>query len=226
MNGLLKKITLSTILATLISGCASGPEVPNWKTNSARQLNAYGIALLEGDKRKANIAYKSARRSISSTGNLELAARLEIAKCGYLLATTTPECFFSREHPYFKYASEKDLSFLNFINGTWTNINQQKLETKYSNLIKVTDNTALTRNLQSISDPISKLIASSALHKKGKITPEIIQYAIVVSSEQGLRNSLEKWLYIALKDAHLSKSKTLTDKYKAQLHFLLENESR
>jgi len=220
MNGSLYKITLSALLAIATFGCASGPDVPDWKTNSARQLSVFGTSLFKDDLRSANNAFESAKNSIASTGNLELAAKLEIAKCGYLSASLNPPCNFDNKHAYFKYASEHDLAYLSFINGDWQSNSLKGLEKKYSNVVDAKGEGAREKAVLSIENPASKLIAASAVYKQQKVSILFLESVIKTSSDNGWKNPLLKWLKIALTHSEIKSNPNLLEYYTARYNLV------
>jgi len=201
----------------LLSGCASAPTQPHWKSISAKQLEKFGNLWLQGDTRNADAAYRIAHFELSRTGKIDLAARLEISRCAYMNATFDEHCGFTPSHRYYQYASSEDKAYFTFISGKWDNVEPELLDPKYRPLLLAKDPVSLESSYSSIQEPVSKIIAASAIIKKRPASRKIIESAIQISSDNGWARSLTAWLNFALTSPEISLDQATTDLYNDKL---------
>lgn len=181
--------------AALLAACAGGPPPADWQVAARDGLERFGYAWLSGETRTAEAPLDSARNAVASTGRLDLAARVELSRCGYLTAGLAFDCAAlnadSRAH-----ATATDQAYARFLQGDWAGLDLNQLEARYRPLLQATDAAGRNRAAYAIDDPTSRLIAAALLFKRNEATPELITTAIDTASAQGWRRPLLAWLGI------------------------------
>jgi hypothetical protein len=162
------------LLAVFFAGCSSGPVPPDWQLSAKGALENFQKRYLEGDTRGAELEFARARGDLASTGNAALVARAELIRCAVRAASLEFDgC------PGFEKlradAGAEELAYAEFLSG--------KNERKGS------------------EDPISRLVNAGVQFKSGKATPESINQAVTIASEQGWRRPLLAWLGVQEKRA-------------------------
>jgi len=206
--------------ALVISGCAGGPKQPDWEVTSSRQLSLFGSSWLVGDDKRAELSFKIAQAAVASTGNLELAARLEIAKCGYMSAGMGLMCDLNTNDPIFKHASPSDQAYLYFINGDWDKENVSNLRAPYRDVVKSNSNQMIEASILKITDPVSRVIAASAAARHGVVTPTILRNTIDTCSRNGWKKPLLEWIQLALKNQDLLLTESERETYQLRIKLI------
>jgi len=158
----------------LLAGCASGPVPPAWQASAKFSLDSYQQAYLRGETRVAGAEFARARSELASTGNPALVARAELVRC----AARTASLEFD-DCPEFEKlradAGPEELAYADFLAGRAARA--------------------------AADDPLSRLVGLGVQFKSGKATPENINQAINLASEQGWRRPLLAWLGVQEKRA-------------------------
>jgi len=155
-----------------LSSCAGGPPPPDWQLNSYAALNAYQAHYLKGDSRAADAEFTRLKSELSATGRPGLIARVELHRCALRTASLDfDDC------PAFQRADAgpEELAYMDYLAGKTARAPTE--------------------------DPLSRLVFLGVQFKAGKATPENINAAVEIASEQGWRRPLLAWLGVQEKRA-------------------------
>jgi len=210
-------------LLFILAAACSGAPVPAWQTRAARSLERFEIYWLEGRDRDAASAFQTARSDIAATGDLNLAARAELIRCGLRISTLD----FSpcRETAsLLPHAGPDTRTYFQFLYGPWNGLDVGALPRQYRHLVSATDPIERNRSARKIEDPRSRLIAAALLLNRGEIDPETASFALKTASRQGWRRPVLVWLNILLKKAESSGDENAVRRLKKQMELVLESE--
>jgi hypothetical protein len=76
--------------------------------------------------------------------------------------------------------------------------------------------------LQSIKDPLSRLVAAGVLFKMGLAEPSVMDLAIDTASAQGWSRPLLAWLYVQVKRAELAGDATAATRIRMRIDLILQ----
>jgi hypothetical protein len=181
------------LLSSLLAACASGPVPPAWQAEAKSSIDRATAAYLSGDTKVHDTEMARARSSLASTGRAELLARAELMRCAARVASLVFEpCERfealradapSSERVYADYLAARALSreAIALLPDA-----QQAAARGEASLVSV----------QSIDDPLSRLIATAVLFQTGKASPTMIEAAADTASAQGWRRPLLAWLKV------------------------------
>jgi len=107
-------------------------------------------------------------------------------------------------------SSNSNFAYYNFLKGNFTAVEDNFLPSSYSGILKIARDKDLTRavgEINSISDPISRLIACGVWVKHFSYDENILQMAINTSAENGWKRPL--WAYLSkLQKYYLDRGET------------------
>jgi hypothetical protein len=179
-----------------LGGCAGTPP-PDWQLNTHNALERAQQAHLTGNARAERAELEFARREVSSTGRIDLRARVELAYCAARVAGLEfePCAEFeglradapAAERAYADYLAArldpKDVALLPALHRDVAAAGPQ----------------ATAAVLERIEDPLARLVAAAVLLRSGRADPPIARVAADTASAQGWRRPLLAWLKIQLK---------------------------
>ncbi|MEW6514139.1 MAG: hypothetical protein AB1443_09070 [Pseudomonadota bacterium] len=178
------------IALLLLAGCAGGPSTPDWQVYTHGALAAHTRAWLAGDTRVAARELAIARREAGRTGSAEPLARVELTACAALIASLdAADC--PAAQPLLQDAGAEVHAYAAYLAGQWDGLDREKLPPAQRGVPAATD---VAAQLQSIDDPLSRLVAAALLLRAGRLAPEGIDLAIDTASKQGWRRPLLAWL--------------------------------
>ena len=158
-----------------------------------RAVNAY----LEGNSRVEAAELARARLEISSTGRVDLLARAELLSCASRVASLVFEACAGFEKLR-QDAPPAERAYADYLAG--------KLQPQDINLLpkdqQISAKSAIVRAqpaIESIADPLAKLVASATALQAGNASPALVQAAVDAASSQGWRRPLLAWLGVQLK---------------------------
>ena len=222
-------VTLTTLL--LLAACASTPAPPEWKANAASAMQAFVSAQLSGNTRLADVEFKQAQTEISRTGRLDLMARAELTRCAVQVASLdwTPCTAVDTGAPN---AAAEEKAYAQFLAGQWEGLNPDLLPQHYRQIVlpyqvklapgsppDVQNSTAL---LQTIDDPLARLIAASVLLKRQQLPPSEWAVATETASAQGWRRPLLAWLGMEMKAAYAANQTDAATALQARIDLVLQ----
>lgn len=186
MNRSVKALFCASLLA--LAGCSSGPKPADWqletKTASERAIAAY----MEGNTRVEAVEFARALSEVSSTGRLDLVARVELLRCATRVASLVlePCAGFERLRAD---APAAERAYADYLAG--------KLQPQDLALLPATQRAAAGGDaavVKAMADPLSQLVAAAVLFQRGQASPAVLQQAVDTASAQGWRRPLLAWL--------------------------------
>ena len=185
-------------LVVLLAACASAPPAPEWQSNAKAALDRAVAAHLGGDTRVANAEFDLARRELARTGRGDLVALAELTRCAVRVASLDvgPCEGFERlrldatpaERAYADYLLNRAQP------GDVALLPEHHRPFAAGGL----GGDAATSALQSIDDPLARLVATAVLFQDGRASPAAIALAVDTASAQGWRRPLLAWLGVQL----------------------------
>jgi hypothetical protein len=191
----MRKLLLITLLI-FISACSSQPIV-QWKDTSSRQLENYKINFLTDKEDATEPHFAKTKKAISSSNDLNLLAVAYLTK--YALHTAALEDFDDSDFIRIDklQPNTANRAYYNFLKGNFAAIDSGKLQSNYSKILPLITNKdlpAAAREIASISDPLSQLIACGVWIKYVSVDESILQLAIDTAAKDGWRRPL--WAYL------------------------------
>jgi hypothetical protein len=190
------------LVAMALSACASGPKPADWQLESRGAMERAVNAYLEGNSRVEAAELARARLEISSTGRVDLLARAELLGCASRVASLVFEPCAGFEKLR-QDAPPAERAYADYLAG--------KLQPQDINLLpkdqQISAKSAILRAqpaIESIADPLAKLVASGMALQAGNASPALVQAAVDAASSQGWRRPLLAWLGVQLKLAESS----------------------
>ncbi|MBA3595059.1 MAG: hypothetical protein H0W47_14890 [Polaromonas sp.] len=186
MNLHANTLMAATLLA--LAACSSGPKTPDWqleaKTASERAISAY----MEGNTRVEAVEFGRALSEVSSTGRVDLTARVELLRCATRTASLViePCAGFERMRAD---APAAERAYADYLAG--------RLQPQDLALLPATQRAAASGDaaaVKAIADPLSQLVAAAVLFQRGQASPAVLQLAVDTASTQGWRRPLLAWL--------------------------------
>ena len=189
--------TMLTVTAMLLSACASGPKPADWQLESKGAMERAIAAYLQGNSRVEAAELARARLELSATGRVDLLARVELLSCASRVASLVFEPCAGFEKLR-QDAPPAERAYANYLAG--------KLQPQDINLLpksqQLSAQAAISRvqpAIESIADPLAKLVASGTALQAGNANPALVQAAVDAASSQGWRRPLLAWLGVQLK---------------------------
>ena len=189
--------TMLTVLAMLLSACASGPKPADWQLESKGAMERAIAAYLQGNSRVEAAELARARLELSATGRVDLLARAELLSCASRVASLVFEPCAGFEKLR-QDAPPAERAYADYLAG--------KLQPQDINLLPKSQQLSAQATvsrvqpaIESIADPLAKLVASGTALQAGNASPALVQAAVDAASSQGWRRPLLAWLGVQLK---------------------------
>ena len=164
----------SLALILLVTGCASGPQAPDWQMNAAQALQSFQRNYFAGNTSAAEAEFKNARAELARTGRADLIARAELVRCAVRMASLEfDDCPGFEALRYGARAEE--IAYADYLAGRGRHAGSD--------------------------DALSRLVAAAASFRSGGINPAGIAAAVDIASAQGWRRPLLAWLGVQEKRA-------------------------
>ncbi|MDO9196354.1 hypothetical protein [Rhodoferax sp.] len=191
----------------LLGACASKPVPPDWQANAFEALKGYSSAYLSGNTRLADFEFARARSEIARTGRADLMARAELTRCATRVASLEfDNC--AAYQPLAADAGAAEQAYAAFLTNNWTGLNAALLPEQHRPLVlsaaadKPASSPAQAVSvLDTIKDPLARLVAAGVLLQGSRLTPADIAVATETASTQGWRRPLLAWLGVQHKRA-------------------------
>jgi hypothetical protein len=167
-------------LACALAACSSSPKQPDWQLEAKGSTDRGVAAYLEGNTRVEAVEFTRARSEVSSTGNIELMAKVELLRCATRVASLVFEPCTGFEKLR-QDAAPAERAYADYLMGT--------LAPQDAALLPATQ-----RSPGADAEPLSKLVAAGAQFRAGTASPALIQQAVDTASAQGWRRPLLAWL--------------------------------
>lgn len=189
------KILVVLILSGLLSACA-GQSAPDWQYDAQSAAERYTQHYLAGDVRLAETSFHQARSAVAATGEVAAVGHIELLRCGLHVAALD----FTPCTGYTGLAAinttPADRAYARFISGDWKGMDAQLLPAQYVSLIATAGlpQASINRSIAAIEDPVSRLVASGIMIRRGQFDTATLQGAIDTASKQGWRRPLLTYL--------------------------------
>jgi hypothetical protein len=180
----------------LLAACSSTPLPPDWQLQAKPALEGAVSAQLQGDTPVAQREFERARGLLARTGQPALLARGELMRCAALVASLdfAPCDGFERlraDTPVAEQAYADHLAGRALPRSAIELLPPAQRATASAIASKAT-----AVSLQSVDDPLSRLIAAALLFRAGQADPATIALAADTASAQGWRRPLLAWLEV------------------------------
>jgi len=192
----------SVMIALLICAC-SQVTVPVWKDKGSRNLEEYKISFLAGKEDASEPHFIKARKEIAAGNDLNLLAIAYLTK--YALHTASLESFDTAEFAKLHRLEPNpaNMAYCHFLKGNFGAVDLKLLPAHYAGIMKAAagkDVILAAREISTIGDPLSRLIACGVWVRYMPYDENILQTAINTASANGWRRPL--WAYLAKLQAY------------------------
>jgi hypothetical protein len=178
--------TIPLLIAALLAGCASKPLPPDWQANAKGALDASVEDYLKGHTAASNAEFREARAETTATGRLDHVAQVELVRCAAQVASLVFE-----DCPGYAAladdATPAQRAYAAYLAGQWDGLDVALLPEQHRAVVG-------GGALETIADPLARLVAAGAQFKASRITPAGIALAVDTASNQGWRRPLLAWL--------------------------------
>ena len=216
-------ITLKTMLiatAIFLTACASGPKSPDWQLTSKGAMERAVAAYLEGNSRVEAVELARARFEISSTGRVDLMARVELLSCASRVASLVFEPCAGFEKLR-QDALPAERAYADYLAGKLPPQDIHLLS-KEQQIIAVASVSREQPAIEKIADPLARLVAAGAAFQAGLASPVLVQAAVDTASSQGWRRPLLAWLGVQLKLADASGNQLESERVQRRIALTLK----
>ena len=207
-------------VALALTGCASGPRPADWQLESKGAMERAVAAYLEGNSRVEAAELARARLEISSTGRVDLMARAELLSCASRVASLVFEPCAGFEKLR-QDAPPAERAYADYLTG--------KLQPQDINLLPKNQQISAQAQsiraqqaIESIADPLAKLVAAGTALQAGNASPALVQAAVDAASSQGWRRPLLAWLGVQLKLAEASGNRPEAERIQRRIALTLK----
>lgn len=193
----LSRCALTLGVLGALSSC-SGPPAQEWAINASSAQNNAIEAYLSGDNARFRVEAQLLRRTLGATGKTPLLVRAELSLCAAQVASLV-EGFCPAYLPLSLDASLAEKAYEAFLRGDFQGLKSRHgagtaashLPPLYRSLV---ENPSSITNQAFQDAPLSALVASGVLFRRGELSPEGIAQAVEIASNQGWRRPLLAWL--------------------------------
>ena len=221
--------TILSVALLLLTACASGPPTPDWQTNAFAALKGFSAAYLSGNTRLADLEFARAKEALSSTGRADLMARAELTRCAVRVASLAfDNC--AGYQPLALDATASEQAYANYLTGHWAALDSALLPEQHRALVLLVtrrqtpaqENRPESSVLNSLEDPLARLVAAGALLQNKRISPTDISVATETASAQGWRRPLLAWLGVQLKRADDAGERDAATRIQRRINLVLQ----
>lgn len=191
------KSRAAALLCAALAACAGGPPPPAWQLDAKAAMDRAAAAWLAGDTRTHEAEMARARGALSATGRAELLARAELLRCAVRVASLQFEpC--ERFEALRADAPAAERAYADHLAARALPRDAIALlpAAQQAAAAALAGGESTLAGLQSIEDPLSRLIAAAVLFQAGKASPSLIEAATETASAQGWRRPLLAWLKV------------------------------
>lgn len=131
------KMIPTLLVALLVTGCASKPVEPSWRSNAAGSLESFTDAYLKGDSAIAATDFARARGEMASTGRADLVAHAELVRCAvYTASLVVGEC--TGFLPLAPDATPSERAYAAYLSGQWQTVEPALLPAQHQAIARGT----------------------------------------------------------------------------------------
>jgi hypothetical protein len=187
-------------LSAVLAGCSSKPPTPEWQLNAKSASDRFVAAYLVGNARLENFEFDRARRELSSTGRLDLLARLELLRCAARVASAV---FAPCEgfDPLRSDGTAEDRAYADYLRAQVPGNASLLPPSQRAVAAALQGAGEPSAQLAAVKDPLARLVAAGVLLQRGQASPAVLQQAVDAASSQGWRRPLLAWLGMQLQRA-------------------------
>jgi hypothetical protein len=185
----------------LLPACSNTPKVPDWQLESKSAMDRSVAAYLRGDSRIETAELTRARSHLSSTGRVDLVARVELLHCAARVASLVFETCAGFDALRAD-APEALQAYADYLRGQIAPAEMALLPSSQQGAASRTVDA--DKPLDGIDDPLSLLVAAGVLLESGRASPAVIAQAVETASGQGWRRPLLAWLGVQAQRASLA----------------------
>jgi hypothetical protein len=186
------------IISLLFFFCACGSQpISPWKDTAFHQLESYKMNFLNDKEDATEPHFVQAKKAISSNNDLSLLAVLYLTK--YALQTAALEDF--DESDFIRIdrlqSNTANRAYFDLLKGNFAGVQAAALPPDYSKLLPLMtskNSLAPTREIASITNPLTRLIACGIWVKYLPYDESLLQLAIDTAADKGWRRPL--WAYL------------------------------
>lgn len=176
------------VMLLLICSCGSKQQIPEWKDKSSRQLESYKNYFLTDKESVLEPHFVRARKTVASSNDLNLLATVYLTS--YALHVAVLDDFDDTDFLQINKLQPDSSAFAyyNFIKGNFSAADYMYLPSAYRSLLLLARNNDLlsaVREIKSISDPLSRIVACGVWVKYLPYDDNILLIAIDTSAEHG-----------------------------------------
>ena len=191
----MRKLPVIVILF-LICACSS-KQIPEWKDTSPKQLESYKHYFLTDKESTSEPHFVKAKKAIASSNDLNLLGTAYLTR--YALYVSVLEDFDDTEFIRINKLQPDaiNFSYYNFIKGNFQTADYNLLPAHYSNLLKPAQDKDLATaviEINSIDDPLSRLVACGVWVKYLPYDDNILQIAVNTAADSGWGKPLFAYL--------------------------------
>ena len=191
----MRKLSVIIILF-LICACASKP-ISEWKDTSSKQLESYKHYFLTDKESASEPHFIKAKKAIARSNDLNLLGTAYLTR--YALYVSVIEDFDDTDFLRINklQPDAKNFSYYNFIKGNFQTADYSLLPAHYSKILKPAQDGDLAtaiREINSIDDPLSRLVACGVWVRYLPYDDNILQIAINTSADSGWGKALFAYL--------------------------------
>jgi hypothetical protein len=179
----------------LLAGCGSSPPPPDWQMNAKGSAERAAEAWLSGNTKVEEVEFLRARSEVARTAMPERVARLELTRCATRVAALVFEPCAGFDAVAGD-AAPAEKAYARYLAGQASADDAALLPPVHRGLVG-----AVSPDLASIDDPLSRLIAAGVLLRRGVATPAVVAAAVETASQRGWRRPVLAWLGVQLQQA-------------------------
>lgn len=217
------------LLAGGLSACGTRPPVPDWQVQAHGATERAVAAQLRGSARVAQAEWQRATAEVAATAQPERLARLELLRCAVEQAALQPQACADHalrwpqpalaDAAYRRYlAGHPTLADVALLPPAHRAVARWMLATESSK--DATSTQAPVELVAAIDEPLARLVAASALLRRGPLSAQGIELAIDTASAQGWRQPLHAWLLLAVHQAQVAGDGLAQQRWQARLRAL------
>ena len=202
------------ITAVILLGACAGTPPPDWQLNAKSALDHALAAYLSGNTRGVDADLDYARREIARTGRVDLLARAELMYCAARVAGLAfePCSAFERLRSD---APAAERAYADYLEARIQATDIALLPAAHRAVAAASAPTSA--QIESIEDPLSRLVAAAVLLRSGRAQPAIIAVAVDTASSQGWRRPLLAWLKAQLSLAEKAGASAEADRLRRRI---------
>ena len=202
-------------LVLLLVACSNSPPAPDWQMNAKGALERALEAYLSGNTRVEAAEFARARAEVARTGRPDLLARLELSRCATRVASLVFEpC--SAWAGLAADAAPPERAYAAYLAGQ-AQPQDAELLPRQHRLFAGTARPATPAALQSVADPLARLVAAGVLLQTGRADPDVVRIAIDAASAQGWRRPLLAWLGVQARRADAAGDSAEADRIRRRM---------